>query len=194
MVRLSPVRKESEIKHIILAIPLLIIVLLIACTIPPNTPTQMTASSTATVSLIAPTILTIAPTQTTASDAAEEAQIRDLVENFGKRLQAVSLQSPNAAQEMQEQYSEFVSPTLLEMWMRDVSKAPGRIVSSPWPDRIDITTLAKQGSERYMITGFVVEITSVEVVSGGAAAKIPVRIVAQRVQGHWLITEYAAEQ
>jgi hypothetical protein len=45
-----------------------------------------------------------------------------------------------------------------------------------------------------VINGFVVEVTSVEVVNGGAAAKIPVRIVVQRGQGRWLITEYAEEQ
>lgn len=83
---------------------------------------------------------------------------------------------------------------LLEMWMKGVRKAPGRTVSSPWPDRIEITTLAKEGSDRYEVTGFVVEVTSVEVANGGAAAKIPIRMVIQKDQGGWLITEYAEEQ
>ena len=52
------------------------------------------------------------------SSASEEGTVRYIVENFGKRLQNVSLQSPNAAQEMKEQYSEFVSPDLLETWVR----------------------------------------------------------------------------
>ncbi|MBC7227441.1 MAG: hypothetical protein H5T61_09420 [Thermoflexales bacterium] len=145
----------------------------------------------ATVSLIA---CTVSPTQTTTSNAAEEAEIRDLVENFGKRIQNVSLQSPNAAQQIREQYSEFVSPTLLEMWMSDISKAPGRVVSSPWPDRIEITSLVRESVDKYVITGFVVEVTSVEVVSGGAAAKIPVRIVVQKDQGRWVITEYSEQR
>ncbi len=157
-------------KHIILAMTLLATVSLVACTIPPTTPAQ-----------------------TTASNAAEEAEVRDLVENFGKRLQVVSLQAPDAVQEIQKQYSEFVTPALLEMWMNDVLKAPGRIVSSPWPDRIEITTLSREGSDRYEITGFVVEVTSLEVVNGGAVARIPVRIVVQKGQGSWLITEYAEE-
>jgi len=117
-----------------------------------------------------------------------------VVENFGKRLQNVSLQSPDAAQEMQKQYSEFVSAALLETWMNDVSKAPGRIVSSPWPDRVEIISLVKEGSDKYVIIGFVVEVTSIEVVSGGAAAKIPVRIVVQKDQERWLITEYSEER
>lgn len=142
------------------------------------------------VSLVAPTM----PTQITASHAAEEAEIRDLVENFGRRLQLVSLQAPDAAQEMQKQYSEFVSATLLEAWMNDVSRAPGRMVSSPWPDRIEITTLSREGTDRYVITGFVVEVTSTEIGSDDAAVKTPVRIVVQREQGRWLLTEYAEER
>ena len=155
----------------ILTMTLLTIILLVACTTPPP-----------------------APTQTVASNSNEEAEIRSVVENFGKRLQAVSLLSLDAAQEIKGQYSEFVSPTLLEAWMNDVSNAPGRMVSSPWPDRIEITTLTKEGSEKYVITGFVVEITSVELVGGGAAAKIPVRIVIQKSQGRWTIIEYAEER
>jgi hypothetical protein len=158
-------------KQLILALTLLTTVSLVACTLPPGTPTQ-----------------------TSVSNSGEEAEIRDLVDNFGRRLQNVSLQAPDGAQEIQQQYAEFVSPTLLEMWMNNVSKAPGRLVSSPWPDRIEITSLSKQAANRYEITGFVVELTSTEVVSGGAAARIPVRIVVQRGQGRWLITEYAEEK
>ncbi len=128
------------------------------------------------------------------SSTDEANHVRYVVENFGKRLQNVSLQSPDAAQEMQKQYSEFVSAVLLETWMNDISKAPGRIVSSPWPDRIEITALTKEGSDKYVITGFVVEITSVEVVSGGAAANIPVRMIVEKDQERWLITEYAEER
>jgi hypothetical protein len=51
----------------------------------------------------------------------------------------------------------------------------------------------KEASHRYVITGFVVEMTSVEMVNGGAAAKIPIRVVVQKDQGHWLITEYVEE-
>jgi len=204
-------------KHIILAITLLAIVSLVACTIPSTkpaqtatsntatvspgthtppstTPAQTAASNTATVSPVTRTTPTATPTQIATSYATEEAEIRDLVENFGKRLQNVSLQAPDAAQEIQKHYSEFVTPALLEMWMNDVSKAPGRIVSSPWPDRIEIITLSKEGTDRYELTGFVVEITSLEVVNGGAATKIPVRMVVQKVLGSWLITEYAEEQ
>jgi hypothetical protein len=54
--------------------------------------------------------------------------------------------------------------------------------------------LSREGSDRYEITGLIVEVTSTEVGSGEAAAKIPVRMIVQRVQQGWLITEYAEEQ
>jgi len=134
------------------------------------------------------------PAQSSTDDVSEEAQIKDLVFNFGKRLQNVPLLAPDAAQEIKIQYSEFLSPSLLEMWMNDVSKAPGRMVSSPWPDRIEITNLSKEGSDKYEVTGNVIEVTSVEVVNGGAANKIPVRMVVQKVQGSWYITGYEQQQ
>lgn len=181
-------------KHIIMVIALLAIVSLVACSIQASILNQTTANNTVTDSPVAPTTPRTTSIPTTANNAAEEAELRELVENFGKRLQMVSLLAPDAAQEMQERYSEFVSPTLLEIWTNDVLKAPGRMVSSPWPDRIEITTLSKEGSDRYEITGFIAEVTSTEVSSGEAAAKIPVRIVLQRAQGGWLITEYAEER
>ena len=169
--------KDSKMKHLIVAMAVWITTTLTACT----PLTQPTATQV------------IEPAPTAVSDVGEEAEVRDLVESFGKRLQMVSLLAPNAAQDLQKQYSEFVSPALLETWMKDVSKAPGRIVSSPWPDRIEITTLAKEGPSRYVINGFVVEITSTEVVSGGAANKIPVHMVVEKDQEHWLVTEYTEE-
>jgi hypothetical protein len=170
----------------------LVTVSLVACSIPPAESAQTTG--TAVVPLVTQTAAMVKPTQATANNAAEEAKIRNLVENFGKRLQAVPLLASDAAQEMQKQYSEFVSPALLERWMSDVSKAPGRAVSSPWPDRIEITTLAKEGSDRYVITGSIIEVTSVEVVNGGAAERIAVRVVVQKDQGRWFITEYEEER
>ena len=113
------------------------------------------------------------------------------MEGFGKQLQLVSLLSPDAAQQMEAHYSEYVSPALLKMWMSDAAKAPGRMVSSPWPDRIELTRFEEESPDRYAVAGFVVEITSLEVVGSGAPTRIPVRMIVEKTQGHWMITEYA---
>ena len=180
-------------KHSISSIILLAIALLVGCAKPPNSSVPTIDDKTVTVPPAASTTLST-PTQTTANNLDDEAKVRDLVANFGKRLQDVSLLAPDAAQEIQNQYAEFVSPTLLEMWMTDASKAPGRMVSSPWPDHIDITTVSKEDSDKYEVTGFVIEVTSMEVINGGAAARIPVRIVVQKDQGRWYITEYTEKR
>ena len=126
------------------------------------------------------------------SDEEEEA-VRYVVESFGERLQNVSLQSPNAAQVIEEQYAEWADPELLKIWMNDISRAPGRVTSSPWPDRIEITSIVRE-ADKYVVVGFVVEVTSIEVVNGGVAAKIPVRVVLEKREGRWFITEYAEER
>lgn len=138
--------------------------------------------------------LSVNPTQTNTNDLAEEAGVRSLVEGFGKRLATVSLQSPNAAEEMKQQYAQYVSPTLLEGWMANPLSAPGRMVSSPWPDRIEITSLTKEGADRYIVHALVIEVTSMEVVKRGVAAEIPVVIELQKNQGHWVITGYTVER
>lgn len=83
------------------------------------------------VSLVNCDLVSLPPAKTNTSSLVEEAAIRSVVENFGKRLQAVSLQSPSASKEMKEQYSNFASPSMLETWMGDVSKAPGVWFQAP---------------------------------------------------------------
>jgi len=169
---------------------LIVIASLVACGIPPTLSIPASNETATTVLIATPTSISA---QNTASNEGEKAEIRDLVANFGKKLQAVSLLAPDAAQEIQNQYSQFISPTLLEMWMNDISKAPGRKVSSPWPDHIEITTLSKEDSGSYELTGYVIEVTSMEVSNGGAAARIPVHMIVQKNQGRWYIAEYIEE-
>lgn len=185
--------KGVLLKHFILVTILILIGSLVACGTPPTSPISTIDNNATTVSPAISTPTSI-PAQNTSSNGGEIAEIRDLITNFGKRLQDVSLLAPDAAQEIQNQYSNFVSPSLLEMWMDDVSKAPGRRVSSPWPDHIEITTFSKEDSDSYELTGYVIEITSTEVTNGGAATRVPVRMVVQNNQGRWYIAGYQEER
>ena len=142
-------------------------------------------------SLVSPTPQPTTPTAISPPPASgEESEVRNVVERFGRKLQMVSLQSPNAREDVRVQYSEFVSAELLQRWLYDPALAPGRIVSSPWPDRIEIASITKKEPGQYTANGSVVEVTSMEVVSGGAANKVPVQITLQNMQGRWVITEY----
>lgn len=130
---------------------------------------------------------------TKSSQEAEEPTVRNLVENFGKKLQMVSLQAPKEVLEksMRENYGDFVSPELLSKWIQNPSIAPGRIVSSPWPDRIEINSLTKVAEAKYELSGEIIEITSVEAVQGGVANKQPLHLTVEKRDDRWLITGFA---
>ncbi len=125
---------------------------------------------------------------------AETNIVRKLVEDFGKKLQMVSLSAAPelASQSIKENYSALITPDLLSKWQRNPGKALGRTVSSPWPDRIEIMALTKVADSVYQINGRIVEITSVEKTKGGSAATRPVTLTVKKINNHWLIDEATA--
>jgi hypothetical protein len=183
-----PYQRELKMNLIRFAIPFLIAMSLVSCVTSPATTAPATPVDTVVVPLIPPDKPVMTPTNT--GDEVEQAQVRELVETFGKRLQNVSLLSPDAGQELHQQYSEYVSPALLETWRSDIAAAPGRMVSSPWPDRIEIAALEKINVDQYVVTGSIIEVTSAEISSGEAANRIPIQIEVEKTQGRWLITEF----
>lgn len=112
-----------------------------------------------------------------------------VVEDFGKKLQMISLLAPKdiLSKSMLENYGGLVSPELLEKWQSDPQSAPGRMVSSPWPDRIDVLSVEKSSEGIYEVKGEIVEITSVEQEHGGFAAKRPITLMLKKVVNRWLI-------
>lgn len=130
-----------------------------------------------------------APQQT--DETANQKAVKDLVENFGKKFQMVSLQAPEDVlkKSMQENYGDFVSQALLAKWISDPLNAPGRKVSSPWPDRIEIQSIKKLAENKYEVKGEIIEITSVEKEKGGAAAKQPITLIVEKINNKWLIND-----
>ena len=127
------------------------------------------------------------------SDVQNNAELNDIevvVGEFGQKLQTVSLLSPDVEQEIKEVYTDYATSELIEKWISDPTKAPGRLVSSPWPDRIEIIKITEESPDLYKVEGEIIEITSVEKVSGGQAASIPVNMEVHRVGDHWLISKY----
>lgn len=120
----------------------------------------------------------------------DEQEVRALVEAFGKQLRNVSLLAPGdvVASSIKENYGGYVTSELLQKWQDDPQSAPGRMVSSPWPDHIDILRIEMSGENQCTFYGEVIEVTSVEMEKGGAAAKRPVTVVARKADGCWLIS------
>ncbi len=126
----------------------------------------------------------------TNQDDSVRSAVVSLIEGFGKKLQTVSLLAPEAIlkENLQKNYGGFVSPNLLAEWERDLQKAPGRVSSSPWPDRIEILSTEKLSDSAYEVKGEIIEMTSVEMVQGGFAAKRPITLTVESIENHWLIT------
>ena len=118
-----------------------------------------------------------------------EDAVTKLVEDFGEKLQLVSLLGDDAKSAMQENYGEYVTPELLSNWQADPQNAPGRLVSSPWPDRIEIKSMDKGSDESYKVEGYIVEMTSVEAETGGAAAKRAITLDVKKSGDSWLISD-----
>ena len=130
----------------------------------------------------------VEPQQT---DKSDEEAVASLVEGFGSKLQLVSLLAPKDIVEksMKENYGDFVSEALLTEWASDPLSAPGRLTSSPWPDRIEVLSIVKLSEDTYEVKGKVIEITSTEKESGGIAAKRPITLMIRKFNSNWLIDD-----
>ncbi len=123
------------------------------------------------------------------TDVLDKQSVTNVVDSFGKKLQSVSLLAPSETvkQIMQDNYGGLVSPALLAKWQNDPQNAPGRTVSSPWPDRIEILSNEKLADGTYEVKGEIIEITSVEQTKGGLAAKRPITLSVKKFDDKWLI-------
>jgi hypothetical protein len=124
-------------------------------------------------------------------DPLDETAIQELVIEFGKKLQMVSLLAPEDVlrNNLEENYGDLVSPDLLEKWIGDPTNAPGRLVSSPWPDRIEVTEIQKTGDEEYKVMGNIIEVTSAGKEGVESAAERPITLTVVKIEGSWVIDD-----
>jgi hypothetical protein len=121
-----------------------------------------------------------------------ERAVRRLVTLFGARMQTVSLLAPDsiAASRLQEAYGTLVTPDLLSDWMARPTVAPGRRVSSPWPDRIEVKSVTPSGTDEYLVTGSLIFESSAGETTERVASR-PVRLHVRRGgSGRWRISMY----
>jgi len=123
---------------------------------------------------------TLGKTVDSKTDQDDETAVRSLVEDFGYVLKKVSLISASAAKDIEENYGDFVSQELITEWKNDPLKAPDRLTSGPWPERIDISTVENIASYSYLVKGDIIEVTSVEKEPGGAASQRPIELIIEK--------------
>jgi len=118
-----------------------------------------------------------------------ETAVRNVVEEFGNVLKNVSLLAPQEiiSQSLEQNYKDFVAPSLLAEWKNDPSKALGRLTSSPWPDRIEIDEVEKISDDAYLVQGYIIEMTS----TGETTIKRRVALSVEKNDGRWLIISAA---
>jgi hypothetical protein len=61
--------------------------------------------------------------------------------------------SADIEKSMDENYGGYVTPELMKKFLSDPENAPGRLASSPWPDRIEIASAEKISEGLYKVGG-----------------------------------------
>lgn len=121
----------------------------------------------------------------------DTADARAVVERFGERLRDVSLLAPDSTvrDQIRQAYAPYVTRGLLDAWVARPDSAPGRKVSSPWPDRIRIDTVSPAGLHTCRVVGQLIYATSVNETQGGDTLR---ERVVLRVTGDsaWRIDDY----
>lgn len=128
-------------------------------------------------------------TDTSVAPSSEQVAVAQTVTDFGQKLQMVSLLAPAADVKaaMDANYSAYVAPDLLSLWEANPKVALGRSVSSPWPDRIEVSNTIANADGSYTVTGTVIEVTSAQ--SGNQTADTyPVTLTIEKMNGQWQIT------
>ena len=117
--------------------------------------------------------------------------VRDVVTRFGARLRDVSLlaPAPDVSRAMRDAYGPLVTPSLLDRWLAAPTSAPGRQVSSPWPDHIAIDSVVPADSGACEVEGRVVYRSSADSSAAQVTREQPVTL---RVvdTGGWHIDDF----
>ena len=143
------------------------------------------------------------PNNTPSPDASAQqedtAEVRTLVDSFGKVLKNVSLMAPSddLNKSIDDNYAAYVSPELLEAWKADPMSAPGRLTSSPWPDSIMNIGAIRNEDGSYTVSGAISNMSSPEVRDGnnyGFGFVQNVTVTVTKSGGSWLISGWSAEE
>ena len=120
----------------------------------------------------------------------DEQVVRAIVSQFGSKLKMVSLLAPHQdiAKAMDDNYAPYVASELLTQWKDYPEYAPGRLTSSPSPDRIEILSVQTDTEGSFTVLGNVIETTSADSITHSGAKTYPITVRIENRSGAWLIT------
>jgi len=131
------------------------------------------------------------PSTTTQPNQADINAIYQVVGEFGARLKDVGLSAPkqDIITAVDFNLKRLITNRLYQEFVQDTSKVPGRTVSSPWPERIEIDSVQKLDGTSYTVNGKIIGMTSVEMTQGGNAGRTLITLTLKKVNGTWLIDD-----
>lgn len=120
----------------------------------------------------------------------ESPHVRAVAERLGESLKEVPLLAPDSIviAAIREAYGTLVTPTLLERWVDEPSTAPGRDVSSPWPETIEVDSLVAAGEDVCRVYAEVVYATSAD--SGAREGVFREPVTLEVTRGGWKISAF----
>jgi hypothetical protein len=121
------------------------------------------------------------------ADVPADQAARQTVIAFGTQMRMVSVLAPadSVAAAMDQYYAPYVSADLIAEWKTRGAAAPGRVTSSPYPARIDVTSVSMLADDSYAVEGTLVDATEAE---GKVLATRSVNaVVRKEADGEWRI-------
>ncbi|MFD0711984.1 M56 family metallopeptidase [Paenibacillus sp. GCM10027626] len=128
----------------------------------------------------------------TADELAAADQVTQTVEGFGQNLKNVRIAvvPKETTEELIDQYyTPYVTKELIAKWKQQIELTPGRELSSPWPERAEVQSVALAADGTYEVQGKVIWMAAGENVGEDA-----VTIKLKLEDGKWKISAYEVKQ
>jgi bla regulator protein BlaR1 len=131
------------------------------------------------------------PSTTSPPNEADINAIYQVVGEFGARLKDVDLSAPkqDILTAVGFNLRQLITSRLYEEFVQDTSRIPGRYVSSPWPERIQIDSVQRLDSGSYTVNGNQIMMDSDALAHGGNAGRTLITLTLKKVNGTWLIDD-----
>jgi len=131
------------------------------------------------------------PPTTPPPNEADINAIYQVVGEFGARLKDVDLSTPkqDILTAVDFNLRQLITSRLYEEFVQDTSRIPGRYVSSPWPERIQIDSVQRLDSGSYTVNGNQIMMDSDALAHGGNVGRTLITLTLKKVNGTWLIDD-----
>jgi orotate phosphoribosyltransferase-like protein len=124
-------------------------------------------------------------------NAADINAIYQVVGEFGARLKdvVITTSDQDVITAVDFNLKQLITGRLYQVFVQDKIRIPGRYVSSPWPERIEIASVQMLDSGFYTVNGSQIVMTDDTLAHGGNAGETPITLTLKKVNGAWLVDD-----